>query len=172
MTRCHFGTLGSIPAWAGNPYRPRQLFLVPRVHPRVGGEPPQNPLLHQADQGPSPRGRGTLSSITGCNCSQCQLAWDLLGGLSCQRISTLFRQGVHALLPNRNENSVEIGQSARGGSEHLQAQAAGSLIVTPDHDDGAASRGGVPIRQDNPDAFPDGFRKISRSVCAGRGFGH
>ena len=48
----------SIPAWAGEPGRPRGIFSKATVYPRVGGGTADTPNLVQSESGLSPRGRG------------------------------------------------------------------------------------------------------------------
>ena len=51
---------GSIPAWAGQPYKDRVRLGCLRVYPRVGGATWCAPRLFQPVFGLSPRGRGNL----------------------------------------------------------------------------------------------------------------
>ena len=55
------GHKGSIPAWAGEPLSPEDLFRHITVHPRVGGGAVATGALAFAGMGPSPRGRGSHS---------------------------------------------------------------------------------------------------------------
>ena len=49
----------SIPAWAGKPLMTAAASAPKRVHPRCGrGKPMQAESIHEAQSGPSPRGRG------------------------------------------------------------------------------------------------------------------
>ena len=50
-----------IPAWAGNTVCGTSRGTSTPGHPRVGGEHPPRPDLHQLSSGSSPRGRGTLA---------------------------------------------------------------------------------------------------------------
>ena len=52
--------IGSIPAWAGKPFRDAQARSTSRVHPRVGGETSGLRIWNAFELGPSPRGRGNL----------------------------------------------------------------------------------------------------------------
>ncbi len=51
-------TLGTIPAWAGEPYRECNNVCYRRDHPRVGGGTDGATWTLRYDPGPSPRGRG------------------------------------------------------------------------------------------------------------------
>ncbi len=51
---------GSIPAWAGEPRRGRPATDRPQVHPRVGGGAGLRSSSRSTQEGPSPRGRGSL----------------------------------------------------------------------------------------------------------------
>ncbi len=53
-----------IPAWAGNAGRPSMRLLAVPVHPRVGGERPQETEGSGVGDGSSPRGRGTPDTPT------------------------------------------------------------------------------------------------------------
>ena len=53
-----------IPAWAGNTLSIALLNALSTVHPRVGGEHSVLRVVPVPCTGSSPRGRGTLSSVT------------------------------------------------------------------------------------------------------------
>ena len=59
------GTIGSIPAWAGEPRRQSTITPISRVHPRVGGGTCQCLIASRSKSGPSPRGRGNLFDFRG-----------------------------------------------------------------------------------------------------------
>ncbi len=54
----------AIPAWAGKPGAPLAQRRLRRGHPRVGGETQRVTRWQQADQGPSPRGRGNRIALS------------------------------------------------------------------------------------------------------------
>ena len=56
--RYRYDTLGSIPAWAGQPISVQHNQQQGKVYPRVGGATAASPSARLAAMGLSPRGRG------------------------------------------------------------------------------------------------------------------
>ena len=63
LTPARSATLGSIPAWAGEPQFTGWLQVNARVYPRVGGGTLASPAVSAASSGLSPRGRGNLHHL-------------------------------------------------------------------------------------------------------------
>ena len=135
--------LGSIPACAGKPYRPRLTTSYPRVHPRVCGEARYHRNRRVPETGPSPRVRGSLlrlgevhpgvGSIPAC-AGKPELAEAIRG-----------TGWVHPRVCGEAQSSASIGQPPPGPSPRVRGSPGLSTTAS-------AGRGSIPACAGKPGA--------------------
>ncbi len=112
--RCSTSGTRFIPAWAGNTSHPSIRITAPTVHPRVGGEHCLVFKIEIAQNGSSPRGRGTLFHGGGADLARRFIpAW--AGNTRC-RPSRSARRAVHPRVGGEHTHTTMTSRAARGSS--------------------------------------------------------
>ena len=110
-------TLGSIPAWAGQPIEWTSTYPVVRVYPRVGGATQQLTGRMDIAEGLSPRGRGNPHDATGPHVPDGSIpAWagQPFSPTSCRSASAVYPRVGGATIAPGCSGVVVAGLSPRG----------------------------------------------------------
>ena len=122
--RCQRASYGSIPAWAGEPFLPREPSTTHKVYPRVGGGTCLSPAEHHKYKGLSPRGRGNprgsfishvlIRSIPAWAGEPSNATWSL-----CPR--RVYPRVGGGTFEQENQQTIAVGLSPRGRGNPVKA---------------------------------------------------